>query len=94
MLTYKELLKIVEQGSILMDRLGGCFTPVHSTNARIEKKIEARLKEWRKVVADGDEELFAKRLKFSDLDLDAVRPLLGNVQMDGQTILPKWTELT
>jgi type 2 lantibiotic biosynthesis protein LanM len=92
-LTHKELLKIVEQGSTLLERLEGCFTPSPSTNARIDKKIEARLKEWRKVVAEGDEELFANRLKFSGLDLDTVRPLLGNVQMDGQASLPEWTKL-
>ncbi len=91
-LTHKDLLKIVEQGSTLLERLEGNFASVPSTHARIEKKIEVRLKEWRKVVADGDEELFEKRLKFSGLDLDAVRPLLGNVQMDGQVSLPEWTE--
>jgi type 2 lantibiotic biosynthesis protein LanM len=92
-LTHKELLKIVEQGSTLLERLKGYFTPVPSTHARIDKKIEARLKEWRKVVADGDESIFANLLKFSGLDLDTVRPLLGNVQMDGQGSLPEWTEL-
>ena len=64
-LTHKELLKIVEQGSSLLERLEGGFTPSHSTNARIDKKIEPRLEEWRKVVAEGDEELLANRLKFS-----------------------------
>ncbi len=93
MLTHEELLKIVEQGSSLLERLEGGFTPSPSTNARIDKKIEARLKEWREVVAEGDEELFEKRLTFSGLDIDSVRPLFGNVQIDGNASLPEWTEL-
>ena len=59
-------------------------------NHQIEKKVEHCLKEWVDVVAEGDQQLFAKRLAYDGLNLNTIRPLLGDVEFAGK--LPSWTE--
>jgi lantibiotic modifying enzyme len=87
------LKEIVEKGSSLLARIEGGFVSVPSANPRTSKQIETRLKEWRKVVADGDEESFIKRLALDNLDPNKVRPFLGNVKMQDSEQLPDCMEI-
>jgi type 2 lantibiotic biosynthesis protein LanM len=61
--------------------------------AQTERKVNARLKEWRDLVAEGDENLFKKRLAYDGLDLDAARRLLGDCWDSRPTQPPAWTAL-
>lgn len=92
-LTSEELHIIAEKSKSVFERRKdetSCYAP---TNPKIEAKVNARLKEWCDLVAEGDEALFEKRLAFDGLDLEAVRRLLGNNGSVGTSLPPAWTDL-
>ena len=57
-------------------------------------KIEERLKQWCQVVAKGDYARFEKRLTWAGLSIEAIRPLLADVDVDVDVdeidSLPDW----
>ena len=53
-------------------------------------KIEERLKQWCQVVAKGDLAKFEKRLTWAGLSIEAIRPLLADVNVDEIDSLPDW----
>jgi type 2 lantibiotic biosynthesis protein LanM len=90
-LTRDELIAIAEKSSSLQERLDGTYVPVPTNDPNTNKEIETRLKVWADVVAEGDQELFEKRLAYDSLDVSAVRPLLAKVQLTSE--LPYWTQI-
>ena len=92
-LTQQELTAIAEKALSLWERLEGGFVPEPPNNPRVKKKLEARLEQWCDVVANGDAELFEKRLAYDGLDIDTARALLGNGKTSGFAELPAWTSL-
>jgi type 2 lantibiotic biosynthesis protein LanM len=84
-------MAIAGKATSLWERLDGTCVPSPASDPKEQKKIDARLKEWADVVAEGDQELFEKRLAYDGLNLHAIRPLLGDVELTRK--LPTWTEL-
>jgi lantibiotic modifying enzyme len=92
-LNQQELATIVQKAQSLWERLEGDIVPAPTHDPQVETKIAARLQQWRDIVAEGDEELFEKRLAYDRLDRETVRRLLGNGTMAGAAALPDWTTL-
>lgn len=90
-LTRDELIAIAEKSASLQERLDGTYAPAPTNDPKKKKKVEARLKEWADVVAEGDQELFEKRLAYDGLDLNTIRPFLSDVELTQK--LPCWTEI-
>jgi type 2 lantibiotic biosynthesis protein LanM len=83
-----DLRAIVAQASTLAERLGPgwCSHPDVSPDAL----IDARLAEWCRVVAHGDQARFQRRLALDGLSIDALRKALGRGRMDAAITLPSW----
>lgn len=92
-LTREELIAIAERATSLQERLNGAYLPVSPDNPNQHKikKIDARLKQWADVVAEGDPELFAKRLAYDGFDPHTICPFLGDVEFAQSA--PRWTEV-
>ena len=90
-LTRGELLVIAARATSLHDRLDGISVLPLGDDPKRQMKIDARLKEWAYVVADGDQELFQKRLAYDGLNVHTVRPVLGDIEYT--QILPSWTAI-
>lgn len=84
-------MEIAAKATSLQERLDGTCVPSPANDPKRQKRIDARLKEWADVVAEGDQELFGKRLAYDGLSLHALRPLLGDVELTRE--LPIWTEI-
>ena len=85
------LVQIVERSSTLFERLDSeQFEPVDTQD---QDRFTFRLDKWMQYVADGDPELFEKRLSCDGLKLDSIRPFLGGeVRLRNQEALPPWTQ--
>jgi len=84
------LVQIVEKSSTLFERLNNDrFEPAGSLN---ESRITFRLNKWMQYVADGDPDLFEKRLAFDALKLESIRHVLDDVHLRNQEELPPWTQ--
>ena len=90
-LTRDELLVIAARATSLQERLDGVCVPAPGNDPKRQGKIDARLKEWADVVADGDQELLQKRLAHDGLSLHTIGPLLAEVELIGT--LPSWTDI-
>lgn len=90
-LTRAELLAITCKSASLRERLDGTCVPAPGSDPKMTRKVDAYLKKWADVAAEGDQELFEKRLAYDGLDLDTIRPFLGDVEFGGK--LPSWTEI-
>ena len=84
----KDLTSIVAKASTLAERLNNSFIPNATDND--DTQIEARLKLWCQVVAKGNSAKFQRRLAWDGLDIDTLRPLLGDVRHDESQPLPPW----
>lgn len=91
-LSNKELIAISAKAQSLWERLERA-ADLPDKDYKVEEKAEARLRLWRTIVADGDEEIFQKRLAFDGLDVATVRGLLGSVALPHSTELPNWTSI-
>jgi type 2 lantibiotic biosynthesis protein LanM len=88
-----ELTSIVAQASTLSERLNSSFIP--KLVSKDEIQISERLEQWCHVVAEGKLGKFQRRLAWSGLDIDTIRPLLASnpfneKQPDEQQPLPVW----
>ncbi len=88
-----ELTSIVANASTLSERLNSSFIPKLINKDEIE--ISQRLEQWCQIVGEGKLAKFQKRLAWSGLDIDAIRPLLADTpfnkqQFDEQEPLPAW----
>lgn len=86
----KDLVKIVEQASTITERLSPEFLPKETKDS--ETLISAKLEKWCKTAAQGNQELFEKRLAWDGLDLSTVRPVLGSVSLATPHLLPAWAD--
>jgi type 2 lantibiotic biosynthesis protein LanM len=89
-LSRTDLQNIAANASCFWDR-----AEQSSSNTRIggaqPQKVEARLQEWIKVVAEGDDRAFDKRLIFDGLSFEDARRLLATVPAPCD--LPTWAEV-
>ncbi len=90
-LTRDELIEIAEKSASLQERLDGTYVPTPGNDPKEKLKVEVYLREWADVVAEGDQELFEKRLAYDGLNLNSIRPFLGNVELARE--LPSWTDI-
>ncbi|KFE64364.1 type 2 lanthipeptide synthetase LanM family protein [Hyalangium minutum] len=79
--------RIAARASTLWDRLEGAFVPEEGPESA--QLASERLAKWRAKAAGGDERLFQKRLEWLGTSPQKVRPLLGDVRLDGP--IPAWT---
>lgn len=85
-----DLIKIVERASTIAERLSDRFIPdVAQAN---HKLINSRIEKWCQVVAQGNQEKFAKRLAWDHLDIETIHQVLGNVRLADPQQLPAWAE--
>ncbi|BAY42699.1 hypothetical protein SAMD00079811_02770 [Scytonema sp. HK-05] len=88
--SQQALLKIAEQASTLVERLGNCFVPDEAEDNN--KLAMSRLKAWCQIVAQSNPEKLAKRLVWDDLDSGTIVKVLGAVHLVDGEQLPVWTE--
>ncbi|MDB9513471.1 type 2 lanthipeptide synthetase LanM family protein [Kamptonema animale CS-326] len=85
----KDLIKIVEKASTIDERLNPDFAfDLASENPEI---INARIKQWCQVVAEGDFAKFQQHLSQIGLDLNSARNAVSNVRFQGDR-LPAWAQ--
>ena len=87
-ISTNSLVQIVEKASTIFERLSAEFVPKNFEGE--QDLINSRLEKWCQVSANGNEQKFIKRLTWDGIDVDTVRPALGNVSLVGQD-LPNWT---
>jgi len=92
-LTQRELHEIAEKAMSLWERVDNDLVSSPLEGLSRGQHIDDRLYEWRKVVADGDRELFEKRLEYDGLTSDMVRAYLGNAHITTSVDLPSWAML-
>lgn len=91
-LTREEQCVIADKAKSLLERMEEKGNAAPLDDPKIQKKIDARLKEWREMVAEGDDDLFSKRLALDGLDLETARKILNPApNLDGQSP-PAWTD--
>jgi type 2 lantibiotic biosynthesis protein LanM len=83
--TAEELAGIVERASTPLERLSDRFEPREPDGS-----AERRRDEWCRLVADGDEGRFARRLRWGGLAEDDLERALGPVRMRDGRSLPDW----
>lgn len=84
----KEFASIVTKASTLTERLQNSLIPNVTDND--DTQIKARLELWCQIVAKGNTAKFQRRLAWDGLEIDTLRPLLGDVRMDEHQLLPAW----
>src|SRR5690349_7219532 len=85
---WEELAQIAARAIFLDERLGLWAAPASVDD---QSRIAARLDRWCQVAADGDRAVFARRLAWDGLDLDAARRMVSPVQWRPGEPLPSWT---
>jgi type 2 lantibiotic biosynthesis protein LanM len=85
-----DLHTIVAQASTLAERLGPAWRP--ELAVAHDAVIDARLAEWCRVVARGDQARFRRRLALDGLSIDTARTALGPGRMDEAAALPGWAK--
>ncbi|MHC5855462.1 type 2 lanthipeptide synthetase LanM family protein [Nostoc sp.] len=88
-ISYENLISIVERASTFSERLSKDFIPNKLETE--QHLIDARLEKWCQVAAKGNQEKFAKRLSWDNLDIDEIRFALGSVSLADKQALPHWT---
>ena len=82
-----ELRSIVAKSRTLAERLSMASTP-NSINS--EAKTQERFDKWCQIVAGGDFAKFRRRLAWAGLNIDTIRPLLIDHDIDSSQHLPPW----
>ena len=89
-----DFANIAAKASGLYERLAGGIVPEEHVGVQhqaVQDQIDRRLARWRTVVGKDDERLFQRRLDWSGLNIETIRPLLGPVRLaNGQP--PPWIE--
>jgi type 2 lantibiotic biosynthesis protein LanM len=85
-----QLTAIVADASLLWERFDPARFAVEPVQS--DEIIQLRLERWCEVVAQGNWEVFRKRLQWDGLDLEAVRPRLGSVRAALGGRLPDWAD--
>jgi lantibiotic modifying enzyme len=85
-----DLVKIVERASTIAERLSPEFLPKETQDSDISKNTKRE--KWCKTVAQGNQELFEKRLAMYGMNWSTVRSILGSVSLATPDILPTWAD--
>jgi hypothetical protein len=88
MLSNQELIEIIERASTIKERLGISFVP--SELFQDNRLVDSRLKNWCRLVAQGNWNQFEKRLAWDDLNLNKARSVLGSVRLRDDQEIPVW----
>jgi type 2 lantibiotic biosynthesis protein LanM len=86
-----ELAQIVAQASSLSEQLNNDLLDINITQTN-QQQIDRRLDRWCQVVGRGDWGKLKQRLRWDGLDLDTVRPLLGEPLVTNIQTLPNWAK--
>ncbi len=84
----KELINLFENASSLQERMQGLFGTSREEDASRDELWE----KWKKIAANGDDEIFQKRLNLWQLDPSKARAHLGKVQCLYPESFPSWVE--
>ena len=86
------LRTIASRASTLWERLESeDYAPVESKGE--SEEIQKRIERWQHLVGRGTLEVWEKRLRWSEWDIDSVRPFLGQVRLRENLPLPQWCDL-
>ncbi|MDB9405990.1 type 2 lanthipeptide synthetase LanM family protein [Microcystis aeruginosa CS-1036] len=89
-LSQKDLVQIVDRSSTITERLGVGFLP---DETQLDQRLSnSRLEKWCQVVAQGNQETFAKRLAWDGLDVNTICRALGSVRLSYNQPLPSWAK--
>ncbi|MBW4509335.1 MAG: type 2 lantipeptide synthetase LanM family protein [Scytonematopsis contorta HA4267-MV1] len=83
-----DITSIVAKASTLAERLNSSFISKFAN--KDETQISERLEQWCQVVAEGKLAKFQRRLAWSGLDIETIRPLLADTYFNEQQPLPVW----
>ncbi|MBD2525525.1 type 2 lanthipeptide synthetase LanM family protein [Nostoc sp. FACHB-133] len=89
-ITPDDLKNIVANASFLWERLDSKRFVVDVEQN--EQQIDRRFERWCQVVGNDKWDTLHKRLQWEGLDLNTVRPRLGNVRLAANQVLPDWAE--
>lgn len=73
-ITQFDLATIVASASSLSERLSNQLFEVDTSQINAQRLGDERLDRWWQVVAQGNREIFHKRLLWDGMDVDTVRP--------------------
>lgn len=85
-----DLANIVVSASSLSERLSNRLFEVDTIQINEPKLSDERLDHWCLLVAQGNWEIFEKRLLWDGLDVDTVRSIIGSVLIVENRTLPSW----
>ena len=87
MFSQSELRGLAARASTIDERIAGGYSPAEGSDSagRIARLVDS----WCEAVG-GDEGLLRQRLDGDGIDLDVIRPLLGDVTLDAAARLPVW----
>jgi len=83
------LIQIAARAASLWERMES--PKAFDSREAASAKAAARWKKWREIAAEGDNDMFRKRLSYDSLDEDAVRRFLGDMTAPEAFGLPPWT---
>jgi lantibiotic modifying enzyme len=81
------LARLATRASMLEERLAPPFvtSPENHSN-----QIDVRISRWAELGAKGDRERLRRSLHWRGIDLDRIRPALGDVSLSPEAALPEW----
>ena len=88
--TQSDLANIVASASSLSERLSNRLFEVDTIQINEQKLSDERLDHWCQLVAQGNWEIFQKRLLWDGLDVDTLRPIIGSLPIVKNRTLPSW----
>lgn len=88
--TQSDLAKIVASASSLSERLSNRLFEVDTIQINEQKLSDERLDHWCQLVAQGNWEIFQKRLLWDGLDVETVRSIIGSLPIVENRTLPSW----
>lgn len=89
-LSSSDLHKIVAKASTIFERIENGYIPIEDSES-IEI-ANNRLHKWCQTSSRGDWNRFYRRLEWASIDLNKVLPLLGNVRMPFEKLMPDWVD--
>lgn len=87
--TKSDITEIVSQATFIWERLNDERIQIN-INQTNEQEANTRLVNWCKVVAQGDQEEYNKRLEWDEWNIERVRQILGTTAVLNSESLPNW----
>ncbi len=88
---HSVLAEISLKASSLLERIKepkASFIPLNTPTESINKRLER----WCQLVADGNTNKFQKRFEWNNLNIEDIKPFLGEGQISSPFSLPSWTK--